>query len=97
MTTHCQAPPTRLAHSRSAPVLPVVHRISLMRNLVAASGPALAPPIVHDVVRSSGQPLPAAVRGRMEARFGYDFSTVRIHSGERAAASARAVAARAYT
>lgn len=33
----------------------------------------------------------------MESRFGYDFSRVRIHSGERAAESARAVNALAYT
>ncbi|TVR53151.1 MAG: DUF4157 domain-containing protein [Puniceicoccaceae bacterium] len=72
-------------------------RHHLQRAALSNHPPALAPPIVHNVVRSSGQPLPAALRGRMEARFGYDFSTVRIHSGERAAASARAVAARAYT
>jgi hypothetical protein len=33
----------------------------------------------------------------MESRFGYDFSRVRVHADTRAAASARAVSARAYT
>ena len=56
-----------------------------------------APPIVHDVLRSSGQPLPAATRAFMETRFGYKFGQVSIHSDQRAAQSARAVHARAYT
>ena len=33
----------------------------------------------------------------MESRFGRDFSRVRVHTGGEAAASARAVGARAYT
>jgi Domain of unknown function (DUF4157) len=56
-----------------------------------------APPIVHDVLRSTGQPLDAAVQERMGARFNYDFSRVRVHTGTSAAESARAVAALAYT
>jgi hypothetical protein len=106
-----------------------------------------APPIVHEVLRSPGQPLPEATRGQFESRFagvdapsatlstgrtdaltvsdpgdagereadrmaertrtdsraprregrGFDFSRVRIHTDARAAASAQAVAARAYT
>ena len=55
------------------------------------------PPIVHDVLRSSGQPLPAATRAFMETRFGYEFGQVSIHSDQRAAQSAHAVQARAYT
>jgi hypothetical protein len=56
-----------------------------------------APPIVHDVLRSAGQPLDAATRAFMEPRFGQDFSHVRVHTDERAAASASAVSAVAYT
>jgi hypothetical protein len=56
-----------------------------------------APPIVHDVLRSPGQPLDAASRAFMEPRFGYDFSRVRVHSDSRAAKSAEAVNAQAYT
>ena len=56
-----------------------------------------APPIVHDVLRSSGQPLDTATRSLMEQRFGHDFSRVRVHTGVQAAASARAVDALAYT
>jgi hypothetical protein len=56
-----------------------------------------APPIVHDVLRSPGQPLDPASRAFMEPRFGYDFSRVRVHADSRAAKSAEAVSAHAYT
>lgn len=55
------------------------------------------PPIVHDVLRSSGQPLDTATRAFMEPRFGHDFSGVRVHTDLRAADSAMAVSANAYT
>ncbi|HZP60616.1 MAG TPA: DUF4157 domain-containing protein [Opitutaceae bacterium] len=58
---------------------------------------AMAPPIVHDVLRSSGRPLDAATRAFMEPRFGYDFSRVRLHTDAQAARSAEAVSAQAYT
>src|SRR6185437_540785 len=56
-----------------------------------------APPIVHEVLRSSGKPLDSATRAFMEPRFGHDFSNVRIHTDAKAAESAKAVGARAYT
>ena len=55
------------------------------------------PPIVHDTLREPGEPLEPATRGFMERRFGHDFGRVRVHAGPRAAESARAVSARAYT
>jgi hypothetical protein len=55
------------------------------------------PPIVHEVMRSSGRPLDDATRAFMEPRFGHDFSQVRIHTDSKAADSARAVNALAYT
>lgn len=55
------------------------------------------PPIVHEVLHSSGQPLDPATRAFFEPRFGHDFSQVRVHSDVRAAESARAVNALAYT
>ncbi len=55
------------------------------------------PPIVHDVLRSPGQPLDAGTRAFMEPCFGHDFSQVRIHTDASAAESARAVNALAYT
>lgn len=54
-------------------------------------------PIVHEVLRSTGQPLDPATRAPYESRFGYDFSRVRVHTDAKAAESARAVNALAYT
>jgi hypothetical protein len=56
-----------------------------------------APPIVDQVLSSSGRPLDKAVRDSFEPRFGCDFSKVRIHDGAHAAESALAVHAHAYT
>jgi hypothetical protein len=58
---------------------------------------ARAPPIVHDVLRSSGQPLDLRTREFMEHRFGTDFGKVRVHSDAKAAESARSVNALGYT
>jgi hypothetical protein len=55
------------------------------------------PHIVHQVLRSSGQPLDPATRAFMESRFGHDFGQVRLHTDSRAAESTRAVNALAYT
>jgi len=57
----------------------------------------VAPPIVHDVLRAPGQPLDAGARAFMEPRFGHSFADVRVHTDARAAESARAVSAAAYT
>lgn len=66
------------------------------------SGPAggqadTAPPSVDSVLASSGRPLEPALRQDMEQRFGHDFSRVRVHTDEKAAESARAVDALAFT
>jgi hypothetical protein len=55
------------------------------------------PPIVYDVLRSSGQPLDSETRAYFEPRFGYDFSGVRVHTDSLAAQSAKSVNAKAYT
>lgn len=56
-----------------------------------------APPVVHEVLRSPGQPLDAETRGFMESRFHQDFSRVRLHTDARAAESSAALRAHAYT
>jgi Domain of unknown function (DUF4157)/L,D-transpeptidase catalytic domain len=71
------------------------------RRLRRASGPramdgAAAPRIVHDVLRSPGEPLDRAARAALEPHFGHDFGRVRVHADARAGASARAVGAAAY-
>lgn len=62
-----------------------------------ASGKA-APGIVSDVLSSgAGRPMEGDTRQFMESRFGQDFSQVRVHTDSRAAESASAIQARAYT
>ena len=60
-------------------------------------GGAVAPPIIGEVLSAPGYPLDPLTRGIMEPRFGYDLSHVRIHTDGKAAESARAVRAQAYT
>jgi hypothetical protein len=70
----------------------------LHRKAGTGRDPGEVPPIVYDVLRSPGQPLEEGVREDMGQRFGgIDFSGVRIHTDSRAAESAEAVNARAYT
>ena len=68
-----------------------------LRRSAAASAPAVAPPSVREVLESPGQPLEATTRAVMDRRFGHDFGAVRVHTDDRAASSARAVGATAYT
>jgi hypothetical protein len=63
----------------------------------ASRDQGVAPPIVHDTLRSPGRPLDPVVRAEAEYQLRHDLSDVRIHADERAAASARAVDALAYT
>jgi hypothetical protein len=70
-------------------------RTKSARGSEAAGGEA--PSIVHDVLAASGKPLHAPTRAYFESRFARDFSDVRIHSDARAAQSAQAVNALAYT
>lgn len=77
----------------------------LHRKAIGVTAPVVAPPIVHEVLQSAGQPLDRATRNAMEFGFtnalpnpnGFDFSGVRIHTDSKAANSARAVNAKAYT
>ena len=77
--------------------MPLERGSILQRAAVNAAPTNAVPRIVHDVLRSPGQPLDASARSFMEPRFGHDFSGVRVHADDRAATSARAVNALAYT
>lgn len=55
------------------------------------------PPALRSLDQSAGEPLPEAVRLRMEATLGHDFRGVRIHRDGGAAEDARAIGARAFT
>ena len=66
----------------------------------APASTAKAPPAhanVDGALSSPGRPLDAPARRSMEARFGYDFSNVRIHDDARAAATASSIDAAAFT
>jgi hypothetical protein len=69
----------------------------LQRQTTQQTEPSSVPPIVHEVLRSSGQPLDPATRALMQPRFGHDFGRVRVHIDSRAAESTRAINAAAYT
>lgn len=86
-----RVPPHFAAQTEAAATAAELHRFA------AGPPPAVAPAIVHEVLREGGRPIPAAVRRNMEATLRHDFADVRLHTDERAAASAAAVAAHAYT
>jgi hypothetical protein len=50
-----------------------------------------------NVIKGSGQPLPASTRAFFEPCFGYDLDKVRIHTGAYAAETAQELDARAFT
>lgn len=70
---------------------------TLQRAAISPSPVHDVPPIVHEVLRSPGQPLDTATRSFMKPRFGHDFSGVRVHTDAKAVESAQVVNALAYT
>ena len=72
-------------------------RLLTKRVQASDAGQIAAPPIVDEILNSPGQALDSATRAFMEPRFGRDFSNVRVHTDSRAAESADAVQATAYT
>lgn len=86
--------------SSQAPALRVPRETT--SGAVAATVPEPAPfghvpSVVSEVVASPGARLDASSRAFAESRFGRDFSGVRIHTDSKAATSAAAVQADAYT
>ena len=72
-------------------------KMTLQRKSAGVTDLGEIPPIVHEQLRSSGQPLETGTRALMESRFGHDFSGVRVHTDSGAAQSARSVNAMAFT
>ncbi|MBD2520090.1 DUF4157 domain-containing protein, partial [Nostoc sp. FACHB-973] len=72
-------------------------KLTLQRQQKNQEDVSEVPPIVHEVLRSPGKPLDSDIRAFMESRFGYDFSQVRVYTDAKAAESAQAVNALAYT
>jgi hypothetical protein len=50
-----------------------------------------------NVIKNGGKQLPDSIRSKFDFIFGYDFSQTRLHTGAKAAESARAMNALAYT
>ena len=75
---------------------PAVPDISNLGASPVSSGKT-APPIVHEVLHSPGEPLPPATLAFLEPKLAHDLSTIRVHADDRAAESAHAIHARAYT
>jgi len=75
-----------------------VQSLLLQRRLTnqAAESDGVSP-VIREVLHSPGQPLDPSTRAFVEQRFGHNFAEVRVHTDSRAAASAAAVNARAYT
>jgi Domain of unknown function (DUF4157)/Lysine-specific metallo-endopeptidase len=73
------------------------HDDQRLSRAAGGPGPAIAPPLVREVLATPGSALHPGLRTDMERRLGHDFGGVRVHAGSRAAASADAVASLAYT
>jgi hypothetical protein len=73
------------------------NKASLHRKPSAPDVTGHSPSIVHEVLKSPGRPLDKSAQNFFEPRFGHDFSRVRVHADAKAAESAKAVDALAYT
>ena len=101
----CSAPtagkraPTTVSRPRPASRASVSGNQAVLRRLAADGGVQrrVAPPVVHNVLRSGGRALDTGTRGFFERGLGADLGGVRVHDDAMAAHSARAVGAVAYT
>ena len=91
------APAPRVAPAREPEAAPVSELGQTVSGWSYATVAPTAPPIVHEVLDSPGEPLDRATRASMEEQLGADFGRVRVHADDRAARSAEAVGAAAYT
>jgi Domain of unknown function (DUF4157) len=75
--------------------------LSLQRRMLTSEprnlNDSMVPPIVHEPLRSPGQPLDLELPAFMEPRFGHDFSRVRVYSDTPVTESVRALKARTDT
>ncbi|MFZ4859036.1 MAG: DUF4157 domain-containing protein [Desulfuromonadaceae bacterium] len=80
-------------HSSAGSALSRIQRFPEQVSTVGIDTPAS----VDNVLASTGIPLDPVLQKEMAQRFGFDFSQVRVHSGQAAEQSAREVNAHAYT
>jgi hypothetical protein len=92
-------PPTTSRHGHELGHIRIHRDATVLESAAAGPTPSTnaVPPIVREVLRSPGLPLDLATRAFFEPRLGRDFSDVLVHTDARAAESARAVNALAYT
>jgi hypothetical protein len=69
----------------------------MRRANTTATNSDAAPAEVREALQETGQPLDMPTRQFFEPRLGHDLSDVRVHTGAKADASARAINAHAYT
>jgi hypothetical protein len=80
------------------PVPPAAHVHRAAAAATTPDGAFYAPPVIEqEVARGGGALLDAPLRREMEAGFGADFGSVRIHHDDTAAAMNRELQARAFT
>lgn len=72
-------------------------KCEFLQHKAPSSFSETAPPIVHEVLQSPGQPLDMETRAFMEPRFGHDFSKVKVHNDEKAGEASRSVKSLAFT
>ena len=75
---------------------PAARQMTNLGSSPANAGMA-APPTVHEVLRSPGQPMDASTRSFFAPHFGQELLRVRLHSDRLAERSANELSARAYT
>jgi hypothetical protein len=76
---------------------PVPIRIQRLEAHSGAGTGIVAPSSVERVLAGPGRPLEPGLREEMELKFGYDFESVRVHTGVEAEQSLQEVNAHAYT
>lgn len=81
------------AEAKAATLPSRIQRLSTVPDSISVADGAG----VDQALASAGGPMPAALRHDMERKFGHDFSRVRVHTDDLAAASADALGADAYT
>lgn len=75
------------------------HQLVKRRHIQAKNiGESIGYPILKDALLfSSSQPLDSVTRAFFEPRFGFDFSSIRIHTDSNAAEAAESIQSRAFT
>ena len=91
---HGSPPLANLAQQRGQPVREYVGREQSSRAMRKAEGTATGAP---SIPKTTGSPLPSAVKSKMEPKLGADLSSVKVHTGGESAKAASGFGARAFT